>query len=1363
MQRNFPFKAAPRIVSEELLPIIACFAHARSDSQYKIALESIHPDCVGADVDATCGRLKKDGFLREVTDEWQWTIRYALTAKGFAAVAKKVSPQDIFLISQRVKKTYWQASPFDSIQVWLLACASSLLRGEEMPSCSNELSQRIDDYFASGTSAFHMLVVAELATSDMGKNVDWSKYLRLIPQNIALRPALFSVRSSEDGLQICSTIRKPLLDSRMDPLVKGELDAWFVFYADFLVNGHPAACAKIAPPNTAEKEILAGIVAMLENRPTVEAVNHMRQALKLRANRRLFDFPIENWFYVLSLFRDRANIDSWKKLKLIANTKKFQQDDAYAYMLVFAAAGTDLDINATIQRLHVDTRENVDGGLAWSLFFLAARHFGSGVGLFCNQWIFSEFLKKYPIFLLEIKAAVGKTQDLAGLEAKWEMKPLLPVFVEKPQWERLLDRLISAEESRAKKIPQKSDKECGMRIAYFVDTQDYGITMKLQKAAKSGGWSKGTDITTSAFHKGVEGMTKADLAVQRTLVHPYGYQTRWIFNRREAVLALTGNPNVFDANNPSSHIEVVQERLQISVKQKKNGEWKFETNLPAEFDPNGDPIAIRHLGGRLVVMKPTADEISMLLALQEVHSCFPAAARTKLVTYLESLSKNVPVMSDLLAEAKSTDRKQGDAKTTFRIEPREEGDFSVTALVRPIAQASVVCSPGKGLDFLAASVAGKTVQVVRDRKTEEKNFQNALQALEPLEHCRRGDYKWVVGFEDCLLLLEILRAIPNAIEIEWPQGVRFTVTKAKISTDALKLSLRRMGQWFAVEGKVKLDAKTSLSIAELLERIRESNGDFIRLGEAEYVALTESLKKQLSLLESLSAKSNLRDIKVSVFNAGMLEDLGKQGVHLQTDEAFRTITARIRASKNLIPVVPKTLKAELRDYQIDGYEWLSRLTSWGAGALLADDMGLGKTIQTIALLLSRRGLGPSLVVMPTSVLFNWADELRRFAPSLHVTVFNHAEDRASVVHEAAKGDVILVTYGVLAGDIDLLKTRDWASIILDEAHTIKNRDTKMSKAAMQLQSEARVLLTGTPLQNHLSELWNLFEFANPGLLGSWQDFSERFVIPVEKNRDRNRQRLLKRLISPFILRRTKAEVLDELPKKTEITLRVALSQPERALYENLREKAEINLETGRMNPIEALAELTKLRQAACNPQLVDSQLTIESSKTRAFLELVDDLIEGGHRALVFSQFTSHLALIRKALDERKIPYHYLDGSMSSAQRLKQVDEFQHSSRPLFLISLKAGGTGLNLTAADFVIHLDPWWNPAIEDQASDRAYRIGQENPVTIYRLIAENTIEEKILKLHESKKSLADALLEGADVSSRLSRDEILKLLSVA
>lgn len=369
-------------------------------------------------------------------------------------------------------------------------------------------------------------------------------------------------------------------------------------------------------------------------------------------------------------------------------------------------------------------------------------------------------------------------------------------------------------------------------------------------------------------------------------------------------------------------------------------------------------------------------------------------------------------------------------------------------------------------------------------------------------------------------------------------------------------------------------------------------------------------------------------------------------------------------------------------------------------------------------------------------------------------------DRKILIKQASPMDVMLVTYGLLSNEIESLADKEWNIIALDEAHNIKNKDTKVFKATMQLKGNFRLLLTGTPIQNHLGEIWSLFQFANPGLLGSFTQFNNKFIRPIEKSGDKEKQRLLKKLLPPFILRRTKTEVLDELPEKTEITLYIELNDKERALYENIRLKVLHNLEKGSTTVIQALTEITGLRQAACHPALIDPNLNIPSSKSDSFIKLMKDLIKNNHRALVISQFTSHLALIRKELEKEGIDYLYLDGSMTAEEQNTQVKKFRTGNQPLSLISLKAGETGLNLTAADFVIHPDPWWNPAVEDQASDRVYRIGQTRPVTVYHHIARQTIEEKIIQLHQSKKSLANSLLDENDLSHKLTKKEILELL---
>ncbi|NEP76625.1 DEAD/DEAH box helicase, partial [Okeania sp. SIO2G5] len=325
--------------------------------------------------------------------------------------------------------------------------------------------------------------------------------------------------------------------------------------------------------------------------------------------------------------------------------------------------------------------------------------------------------------------------------------------------------------------------------------------------------------------------------------------------------------------------------------------------------------------------------------------------------------------------------------------------------------------------------------------------------------------------------------------------------------------------------------------------------------------------------------------------------------------------------------------------------------------------------------------------------------------------------------------------------------------------------TKRSKAAMKLQAGFKVLTTGTPIENHLGELWNLFRFINPGLLGSMEKFNQKFAYPIERDEDKQARHRLKKLISPFILRRTKSQVLNELPSRTEITLQVELSKEEMAMYEALRREAIERLADsevkGGAKHLQVLAEIMKLRRMCCNPKLIMPDTDLMGSKLELFGETVEELLANRHKALVFSQFVDHLSILKNYLEEHNIRYQYLDGSTPAKVRKQRVDAFQSGDGDVFLISLKAGGTGLNLTAADYVIHMDPWWNPAVEDQASDRAHRIGQKRPVTIYRLVSKNTIEEKIVALHAQKRDLADSLLDGTDMSGKISTDDLIKLMS--
>jgi SNF2 family DNA or RNA helicase len=440
------------------------------------------------------------------------------------------------------------------------------------------------------------------------------------------------------------------------------------------------------------------------------------------------------------------------------------------------------------------------------------------------------------------------------------------------------------------------------------------------------------------------------------------------------------------------------------------------------------------------------------------------------------------------------------------------------------------------------------------------------------------------------------------------------------------------------------------------------------------------------------------------------------------------------------------------------------MAAWGVGACLADDMGLGKTVQALALLLSRGAQGPALVLAPTSVCFNWVRETQRFAPGLKPILFRPG-DRMSTLAALGPNDVLISTYGLMLQEAAQLSEVRFATLVLDEAQAIKNPATRRARAARDLNADWRLALTGTPMENHLGELWSLFRVLTPGLLGSWEQFRDRFAAPIERNRDPVRLKALARVIRPFVLRRKKAEVAPELPARTEMKSLVTLSPAERRMYDDARLAAIAQLE-GAVDDADAdkrfevLAAITRLRQLACHPQLYDRTSQVPSSKLARFLELVDELRENGHRALVFSQFTSHLALAREALDARKIGYLYLDGQTPEAERANRVDAFQRGEAELFLISLKAGGTGLNLTAANYVLHLDPWWNPAVEDQATDRAHRIGQTQPVTVYRLVSKGTIEEAILALHDQKRDLVAGVLDGATAAARLSTEELLALI---
>lgn len=683
---------------------------------------------------------------------------------------------------------------------------------------------------------------------------------------------------------------------------------------------------------------------------------------------------------------------------------------------------------------------------------------------------------------------------------------------------------------------------------------------------------------------------------------------------------------------------------------------------------------------------------------------------------------------------------------------------------RPLGPGGVFCVPGHGATELFGLLDGEPVLTRRDLAQERKAAEDLQQELAALAGLELHEGLELSDPEQALELLEQLqgRDQPEALRLpmHWPEKpVRLTPVR---SAQRLRLKLGGQRDWLAAEGDLTLDDGEVIGLARLLDALPSTHGRFVQLGDSRVLALSQQLARQLRQLKLLREGSG-QTVKLPWLASAMLDPLLAEAGEVESSAAFRDRLGRIREAMTLDPTLPAGFGADLRDYQREGVRWLQRLAHWAPGACLADDMGLGKTVQALAVLQSRAALGPQLVVAPTSVVGNWQREASRFTPGLEVKIYAEG-DRSGTLAGLAPGSLLLLSYGLLAQDIESLQRTRFATVVYDEAQALKNPQTLRAQAARQLQADFSIATTGTPIENHLGELWSLFRLVAPGLLGSQEQFSRRFAGPIASDPTSSARSTLRSLIAPFILRRNKHEVLDELPSRTEVVLRVEADAAEARLQQALRKQAldrlQDDAEDENRRRFNILAALTRLRRAACHPNLAAPELGLPGSKLNQLLELVDELREGRHRALVFSQFTDFLAIVRQALDQRGLKYQYLDGQSAPKARQQAVDAFQAGEGELFLLSLKAGGVGLNLTAADYVIHLDPWWNPAIEQQATDRAHRIGQTRPVTVYKLVLAGSIEEQILALHGSKRELVDAMLAEQDGGSRLGLEDLLGLL---
>jgi SNF2 family DNA or RNA helicase len=542
---------------------------------------------------------------------------------------------------------------------------------------------------------------------------------------------------------------------------------------------------------------------------------------------------------------------------------------------------------------------------------------------------------------------------------------------------------------------------------------------------------------------------------------------------------------------------------------------------------------------------------------------------------------------------------------------------------------------------------------------------------------------------------------------------------------------------------------------------------YYRLKSGAFINLMTEDKQIDELRDLLSIGEVTEDNKIAFSQTAVMEvdELLPHTQRITRDVGYKQLLEDLKNPDKTNWELPNGMEDILRPYQITGYRWLCSLAHYGMGGILADDMGLGKTLQTITYVLANPGTR-ALIVCPTSLAYNWQDEFSKFAPQIATQIISGTpQERADLMQQSADVPVWITTYPLIRKDVDLYKAQIFDACFIDEAQFIKNPTSLGAKAVKAVQAKHRFALTGTPIENTLSELWSIFDFVMPGFFGRYRQFEECYEKPILRDHDSVQMQKLRRKIRPFVLRRMKKEVLTELPDKIETRRMAEMGAKQRKIYESYLARIQMELagdeeNTPGGNRMQVLAALTRLRQICCHPATFASNYHGGSGKLDLLMEQLPDILEGGHSVIVFSQFTSMLSIIAHELKQRNIPFFYLAGSTSAQERKREVKEFNRGEVKVFLISLKAGGTGLNLTGADTVIHFDPWWNPAVEDQATDRAYRIGQKKKVQVIKYVMKDSIEEKIYELQKRKKQLSDQLIQaGESFVTQLTMEEIKEL----
>lgn len=1058
--------------------------------------------------------------------------------------------------------------------------------------------------------------------------------------------------------------------------------------------------------------------------------------------------------HTLELYQARKSFDHPKNTELFAVTHTTPYGLLFQVLMInwLDKAGDWLKHNAkAVQKLHEYCQTADSNGYTW---YAAV---GSNL-------------------LARLGAAEPVVHEIAKKHQQCAFNAIIDLVPRVAHWKRALDALTvlgSKLNQDAAVNPQQH-----IRMIWLVELDDdegARLFPREQRLGKQGRWSLGRPVAIKRLREDVnrfDYLTEQDRRICNQIEVEYeedyySYYRREIYSlKARAVAQAAGHPNVYwhTAAKPVKPIRVIMSEPQLAVL----GQVE---NLLIKMVPHprsGQPYMFEKTAtDDLLVYQIDASHHDVAAILTRQGLEIPQQAQQQVRDAIAVLAGKLTVQSDIGGESLHAESVTADSRLHLHLQPAGDG-IQIDIVVQPFAGGGPVYKPGHGGSTVLAEIDGKQLQTTRDLELEKQYLERIIELCPALYDT--GGAKWtVIDAETALEVLLQLQTMDDFTVLKWPQGKAMKISR-ETGVAQVHMTVRKKNDWFSLSGNVSFDDDQVIELQQLMALLPRATGRFVTLEDGQIIALTDDLRRRLNDLADLGMHHGaVLDIhRLSSRTVGEL----MHGMQVDSNKAWREQLNRWNDIDDFEPQLPSTLQCELRDYQLLGYQWLARLAHLGAGACLADDMGLGKTIQSLALVVSRAVDGPTLILAPTSVCNNWIEEAQRFAPTLNASYFGSG-DRQELLDRAGAFDVVVCSYGLLQTEAQRLQQKHWRTIVADEAQAIKNPATQRSKAAMGLTGDFKMITTGTPIENHLGELWNLFQFINPGMLGSLNTFNARYaqdIVNDQDHRSHHAQRRLKTLLQPFILRRLKHDVLTELPARTEVTLHVELSQGEREFYEALRRDAIQVVETARADVAPAgqqylavLAEITRLRRACCHPQLIAPQLELSSAKLRAFEELIDELISNRHKVLVFSQFVAYLKLIRTLLDNKGIEYQYLDGATSMKNRNTAVKAFQSGQGDLFLISLKAGGAGLNLTAADYVVHMDPWWNPAVEDQASDRAHRMGQLRPVTIYRLIVKDTIEEKIVALHKHKRDLADTLLADGDVSGKMSIKAMLALLQDA